>query len=522
MFIRKYKFILLSGFVTLLVFSSLGFGSSVAQFIDTDPLVQFEENGHYYQAIYSPLSWHDARDYCAGLDGHLVTISSDAENQFVYEMLRWSWLGATDEVSEGNWLWVTGEPWEYENWAPGEPNNCCPPEYCGGDSCTPENFLGFWGDPYTGEWNDVPYGVSNFICEWDTIHVNVDIKPASCPNPLNVDDMGVLPVAILGTADFEVNEIDPASVRLEGVAPLRWSWEDVATPYEPWTGNESASDCNDFGPDGYVDLTLKFDAQEILSSLGQVSDNDILLLQLTGKLMDGFGGTALIGEDVVKIIKTIKPTKCNELVLLESFASPEGSQPHGLAFDGVNLWSVGYDTDTIYKLNMQGDILSSFASPGHGPTGLTFDGTYLWNADDGSLKIYTLDTSGNVISSFDAPGIDSTGLTFEGQYLWNADFNWNIPGGYLHRIDVSNPDDISFTTYASPGEGPEGLAFDGKYLWHVDLHDNNIYKLDTSANVLCTYQSFGTNPIGLTFDGTYLWLSDFSTRTIYKIDIGGK
>ena len=51
MFIRKYKFILLSGFVTLLVFSSLGFGSSVAQFIDTDPLVQFEENGGGAQRI---------------------------------------------------------------------------------------------------------------------------------------------------------------------------------------------------------------------------------------------------------------------------------------------------------------------------------------------------------------------------------------------------------------------------------------------------------------------------------------
>ena len=57
------------------------------------------------------------------------------------------------------------------------------------------------------------------ICE---IEVPVDIKPTSCPNPLNPKSNGVVPVAILGTADFDVSQIDPASILLEGVAPLRW------------------------------------------------------------------------------------------------------------------------------------------------------------------------------------------------------------------------------------------------------------------------------------------------------------
>ena len=373
--------------------------------------------------------------------------------------------------------------------------------------------------------NDESWAIDNLEVVLEALPplvVDIDIKPQSCSNPLNMKERGVVSVAILPTDDFDVSMIDPASVLLEGVSPLRWSWEDVATPYEPWTGKEGEYDCNEYGPDGYVDLTLKFKAQEILVALGSVSDGDVLVLQLVGNLKDEFGGTEFFGEDVVKIIKKIATPKCSELVVLQSFASPAGSNPHGLAFDGENLWSVGYDTNTIYKLNLEGDILSSFASPGQGPTGLTFDGTYLWNADDGSLQISKLDISGNVITSFDAPGTDSTGLTFEGKYLWNADFNWGIPGGYLHRIDVSNPEDISFTSFASPGEGPEGLAFDGKYLWHVDIYENVIYKLDTYANVICTYQSFGTNPIGLTFDGTYLWLADQGTSNIYKIDIGYK
>lgn len=43
--------------------------------------------------------------------------------------------------------------------------------------------------------------------------VPIDIKPQSCPNPINVKSRGVLPVAILGTAEFDVTTIDPASIR---------------------------------------------------------------------------------------------------------------------------------------------------------------------------------------------------------------------------------------------------------------------------------------------------------------------
>ena len=67
--------------------------------------------------------------------------------------------------------------------------------------------------------------------------VDVDIKPTSCPNPLNVKSGGVLPVAILGTEDFDVAEIDASTVQLAGVSPLRWSIEDVAAPC-PGAGGE--------------------------------------------------------------------------------------------------------------------------------------------------------------------------------------------------------------------------------------------------------------------------------------------
>ncbi len=138
--------------------------------------------------------------------------------------------------------------------------------------------------------------------------VPIDIKPESCPNPLNVKKKGVLPVAILGTADFDVTEVDPDTVRLglegeEGVPPLRWALEDVATPDdEPFDYKENCMDCTTDGPDGYLDLTLKFDAQEVVAALGPVEDGDCLVLMLTGNLLDG-GASIEFGVDVISIIK---------------------------------------------------------------------------------------------------------------------------------------------------------------------------------------------------------------------------
>jgi hypothetical protein len=135
------------------------------------------------------------------------------------------------------------------------------------------------------------------------IPVPVDIKPTSCPNPLNLKGNGVLPVAILGTEELDVTQVDPASVLLAGVAPLRWSLEDVATPYEPFMGKETCMDCTTEGPDGCLDLTLKYNKQEVVAALGEVSDGDCVVVQLTGNLKEEFGGTAIVGEDVVRILK---------------------------------------------------------------------------------------------------------------------------------------------------------------------------------------------------------------------------
>lgn len=136
------------------------------------------------------------------------------------------------------------------------------------------------------------------------IDLHVDIKPESCPNPLNKKSNGVIPVAILGTEDFDVMTIDPETIRLslgeEGVAPLRWSWEDVATPFENF--DVELCNCHDLNGDGYLDLTVKFKTQEVVDTLDlcQYSD-DTIPFTITGNLIEEAGGIAFMGQDCMWI-----------------------------------------------------------------------------------------------------------------------------------------------------------------------------------------------------------------------------
>ncbi|MBE6908984.1 MAG: hypothetical protein E7474_05205 [Ruminococcaceae bacterium] len=114
-------------------------------------------NGHTYEYIDLDLSWIEARDYCRARDGHLVTITSPEEQNFLEDNFYGLqlWIGAFE--SDMGWRWVTDEEWYYENWTTGEPSGG--EEWCG---C-------FWNEML---WNDLREAdpgerVSGFICEYD-------------------------------------------------------------------------------------------------------------------------------------------------------------------------------------------------------------------------------------------------------------------------------------------------------------------------------------------------------------------
>ena len=124
----------------------------------------------------------------------------------------------------------------------------------------------------------------------------MDIKPGSCPDPINVGARGVVPVALVGTDSFDVSSVDLGSLlfsRADGVgrsvAPLERSIldatiEDVAAPFTG-TGRE----CHPRGGDGEMDASLKFSHVEMADALElwTVADRTVLTLVLSGRLRDG-------------------------------------------------------------------------------------------------------------------------------------------------------------------------------------------------------------------------------------------
>ena len=134
-------------------------------------------NGHYYEFVRSSLDWTSARDAAAArtlagcTSAHLATITSPEEDAFVGALdpvVEPWWIGgfeAADASPNGDWQWVTGEPFVYAHWRnSGEPN--------GGYG---ENELYFQpgqpGDVNAGSFVDFPDGLgfelSGYIVEYE-------------------------------------------------------------------------------------------------------------------------------------------------------------------------------------------------------------------------------------------------------------------------------------------------------------------------------------------------------------------
>ena len=81
-----------------------------------------------YKLIPGNFTWPQAKADAESRGGHLGTITSEAEWDEIQRQLgdlcgKWCWIGASDETDEGQWRWVTGEPWAYSRWCAEEPNN---------------------------------------------------------------------------------------------------------------------------------------------------------------------------------------------------------------------------------------------------------------------------------------------------------------------------------------------------------------------------------------------------------------
>jgi hypothetical protein len=121
------------------------------------------------------------------------------------------------------------------------------------------------------------------------LRIAFDIGLPTCPNRIDRGAERFLRAAILGTRDFDVTKIDPSTLRLEGVSPLSFRYNDVATP------RQNPLNCTDKGKDGFTDLVLTFDNATIGLAIASALPGDVVVLKVVGKLRDG---RFIVGEDV--------------------------------------------------------------------------------------------------------------------------------------------------------------------------------------------------------------------------------
>ena len=130
---------------------------TVAVSASDKPLGSKEFDNHYYRYYSTQMSWEEARFFCEQRGGHLATISSSSENEFVSSLFSGEsvWLGGNDVNVEGQFTWYTNELFSYTNWASGEPND----GKSGG-----QDYIHMYK---SGLWDDIQDTKLGFICEWD-------------------------------------------------------------------------------------------------------------------------------------------------------------------------------------------------------------------------------------------------------------------------------------------------------------------------------------------------------------------
>ena len=111
-------------------------------------------NSHCYIVNRTASTWAAAESTCISAGGHLATITSTAENYFIYSITQTSvWIGASDSISEGSFVWRDGTAVSFSAWASGEPNASSTDEDCAEMT------------PY-GYWNDLSCSATrSFVCE---------------------------------------------------------------------------------------------------------------------------------------------------------------------------------------------------------------------------------------------------------------------------------------------------------------------------------------------------------------------
>ncbi|GEM_PF-479837 len=120
-------------------------------------------------------SWTSAEQEAVSLGGHLVTINGQPEQDWVWSTFgsyggvrRSLWIGLNDVVTEGTFVWSSGEPVTFLNWLDGQPDNNTP---------AGEDYVHMMGNDRNGELPLSVYGKWNDYQNTDAAYTSYNFGP---------------------------------------------------------------------------------------------------------------------------------------------------------------------------------------------------------------------------------------------------------------------------------------------------------------------------------------------------------
>ncbi|KAK2818489.1 hypothetical protein Q5P01_024050 [Channa striata] len=113
--------------VVLCVNTGLWFPANANRF-DDEGWTKFGD--HLYRFYNTPMEWSDAERFCTNLDANLAPLLTPDIYNFIRQIIvratgtnTDTWVGGTDALKDGVWLWSSGAKFAFNRWGPGEPNN---------------------------------------------------------------------------------------------------------------------------------------------------------------------------------------------------------------------------------------------------------------------------------------------------------------------------------------------------------------------------------------------------------------